>query len=160
MCECILQFMPTMFVSFLFHVDNDATATTTTNVTLDYFRAENESMLSSYSANNECYTFIHDYNYVMLCILLYISIEYRRPELRDVYKYVVPEYAHKWRYLGALLHFKQAELDIIFSNFRNDAEECCRNLLSRWLEKSSNATWHQLFLAIDDLPLLSKQGVS
>ena len=96
----------------------------------------------------------------MLCILLYISIEYKRPELRDVYKYVVPEYAHEWRDLGVLLNFKQPELEIIFRDFRNDSRECCKRLLCRWLQKSSNATWHQLFLAIDDLPPLSKQGVS
>lgn len=149
---------PCLYVFFI-HIDNDTTATTSINVTLDCFRTKNKSMLSSHSASNKWRIFIHGYNFVML-ILLYVSIEYKRPKLRDVYKYVVPQYAHKWRYLGALLHFEQAELDIIFSNFRNDAEECCRNLLSRWLEKSSNATWHQLFLAIDDLPLLSKQGVS
>ena len=83
---------------------------------------------------------------------VHIYVEYRRPTLRDVYKHVVPEYAHKWKCLGALLHFKQAELDIIFNNFRNDAEECCRSLLSRWLEKSPDASWDQLLSAIDDIP--------
>ena len=71
-----------------------------------------------------------------------------------MYKHVVPEYAHKWKYLGALLHFDQAELEIIFSNFRNDSEECCRSLLSRWLQKNPDASWDQLFLAIDDLSQL------
>ena len=79
-------------------------------------------------------------------------IESRRPTLRDVYRYVVPQYAHKWRLLGAELCFDQAELDIIFSNFRNDSEECCRNLLSRWLNKNSDATWDQLLISIDNLP--------
>ena len=69
-----------------------------------------------------------------------------------MYKYVVPEYAHNWRYLGASLHFDYAEMEIIFSDFRNDAKECCRSLLSRWLEKKPDASWDQLFLAIDDLP--------
>ena len=63
-------------------------------------------------------------------------IECKRPTFRDVYNYVVPKCAHKWRFLGVLLHFDQAELDTIFSNFRNDSEDCCRNLLSRWLEKT------------------------
>ena len=65
----------------------------------------------------------------------------------------MPEYADKWRYLGVLLDFRPAELNIIFSNFRNDTEECCRNLLSRWLEKCENATWDHLLRAIDDLSL-------
>ena len=64
---------------------------------------------------------------------------------------MVPKFAHKWRYLGALLHFDQPELDIIFSDFRNDSEECCRRLFSRWLEKTVDASWHQLLLAIDDV---------
>ena len=78
-------------------------------------------------------------------------IECKRPTFRDVYNYVVPKCAHKWRYLGALLHFDQAELATIFSNFRNDSEECCGDLLSRWLEKNPNTTWDQLLSAIDDL---------
>ena len=93
-------------------------------------------------------------------MLLYASVEYKRPEHRDLYKYVVPEYAHEWRDLGVLLNFKQAELEIIFKDFRNDSRECCKTLFCRWLEKSSNATWDQLLLAIDDLPRLSEQGVS
>ena len=76
----------------------------------------------------------------------------KRPTLSDVDGYVVPQYAHKWRQLGAQLSFHQATLDIIFSNFRNDAEECCRNLMSRWLEENSDATWDQLQTAIDNLP--------
>ena len=84
-------------------------------------------------------------------ILLYI-LEFERPELRDVNKCVVPEYAHRWEELGILLHFKQSELAIILSDFRNDAKQCCRNLLSTWLEKNSNASWDQLIRAIDDLP--------
>ena len=71
---------------------------------------------------------------------------------------MVPEYAHKWRHLGLLLHFKQAELEIIFSNFRNDSEECCRSLLSRWLEKYPVVSWDQLLSAIDELPSPSEIG--
>ena len=87
------------------------------------------------------------------------SIEFKRPELRDVYRYVVPEYASKWRCLGALLLFEQAELETIFSNFRHDAEECCRDLLSRWLKKTIDASWDQLLSAIDNLPKFVYQGI-
>ena len=95
----------------------------------------------------------------------YVFIEYERPTLRDLYKFVVPKCAHKWRYLGALLHFDQTELGIIFSNFRNDSEECCRNLLSRWLEKTTGASWNQIFSAIDDVlqpkpPEIAHQGMN
>ena len=81
--------------------------------------------------------------------------EYKRPKHRDVYRYVVPKYAHKWIYLGTQLHFEQAELDIIFSNFPNDSERRCRDLLSRWLQKNADATWADLFSAIDSIPSLT-----
>ena len=84
--------------------------------------------------------------------ILLSCIGWKRPALRDVYKYVVPEYAHNWRYLGASLHFDHAEMEIIFSDFRNDSKECCRYLLSRWLEKNPGAIWDWLLSAIDDLP--------
>ena len=98
--------------------------------------------------------------------ILSISIEYKRPTLRDVYKYVVPKYAHKWRFLGGLLYFDQAELDIIFSDFCNDAKECCGRLLSIWLDKNAHASWNQLISAIDEinqsslicLPEITHQG--
>ena len=93
-------------------------------------------------------------------LYIYYCVEYKRPELRDVYKYVVSEYAHEWRDLGMLLNFKQAELEIIFKDFRNDSRECCKRLFCRWLEKSPDATWDQLHSAIDDLPALSEQGMS
>ena len=79
--------------------------------------------------------------------------------LREVYRYVVPQYAHKWRDLGVLLYFDECELEIIFSNAGNDSEECCRHLLSRWLQKSTDASWNTLLLAIDELPEFSHQGL-
>ena len=103
----------------------------------------------------------------VICYTLSILIEYKRPTLRDVYKYVVPKYAHEWRFLGGLLHFEQAELDIIFSDFRNDSKECFRRLLSIWLDKNSDASWNQLISAIDEihqssliyLPKITNQGM-
>ena len=80
-----------------------------------------------------------------------MSVEYKRPTIRDVYKYVVPKYAHEWRFLGGLLHFDQAELDIIYSDYRNDAKECCRKLLCIWLERDPDASWNQLASAIDEI---------
>ena len=92
--------------------------------------------------------YIHYFTYVRM----HFTTGNERPTLRDVCRHVVPNYAHKWRYLGDQLHFDEAELEIIFSNFRNDSEKCCRDLMSRWLNKDSNATWDQLLTAIDNLP--------
>ena len=83
-------------------------------------------------------------------------IGYKRPTHRDVYKYVVPRYAHKWRFLGTLLRVDEAELEIIHSDCRNDSKECCRRLFSMWLEIFPDALWDHLLSAIDDL---SYQGM-
>ena len=79
------------------------------------------------------------------------SVEYKTPTLHDVYKYVVPKHAHMWEHLGALLHFSQAELDIILANYFYDNKKCCGKLLSMWLQKNCDASWDQLLTAIDDL---------
>ena len=71
---------------------------------------------------------------------------------------MLPKYAHEWRFLGGLLNFDQTELNIIFSDFRNDSKECCGRLLSQWLDKTPDASWNQLLSAIDDLPENVHQG--
>ena len=73
-----------------------------------------------------------------------------------MYKHVVCRYAPKWRFLGTLLRVDEADLDIIHSDCPNDSKECCRRLLSTWLEKFPDALWDQLLSAIDDL---SYQGI-
>ena len=78
-------------------------------------------------------------------------IEYKKPTLRDLCKYVIPKYAHEWQHFGVLLHFEQAELDIMQDNCHHNSKKCCRSLLSTWLEKYPDALWDQLFSAIGDL---------
>ena len=89
-----------------------------------------------------------------------LSVGYKRPIVSDMYKYVVPEYAQNWRYLGTLLGFKHVEMEFIFNDFHNDSEECCRLLLLRWLNKNPDASWDQLFSAINDLPQPSLEGIN
>ena len=79
------------------------------------------------------------------------SIGYKRPTHYDVYKYVVPRYAHKWRFLGKLLKFDEAELMMICSNCYNDSQECFMMLFSIWLREFPDASWDHLLSAIDDL---------
>ena len=105
----------------------------------------------NYVTNMPSYACMHTIATNIYYTYLSISVEYKRPTLCDVYKYVVPKYAHEWRFLGGLLHFDQAELDIIYSDYRHDAKECCRKLLSIWLERSAHASWNQLVVAIDEI---------
>lgn len=71
-------------------------------------------------------------------------------------RYVIPEYAHRWKDLGELLDLDQSELDIVLKDTPSDSKTCCRNMLSKWLQKNSDASWDKLFLAIDKIP--SHQG--
>ena len=88
---------------------------------------------------------------------VYISIGYKRPTSRDLQRYVIPEYAHRWKDLGALLDLDQSELDIVFKDTPTDSKTCCREMLSIWLQKNTDASWDKLLLAIDKLP--SQQGI-
>ena len=70
---------------------------------------------------------------------------------RDLQRYAIPEYAHRWKCLGAQLHLDQSELNVIFSETPTDSKVCCRKMLHKWLEKDTDASWDKLFLAIDKL---------
>ena len=75
---------------------------------------------------------------------------------RDLQRYVIPEYVHRWKCLGTELHLDQSELNVIYSETPTDLNVCCRKMLHKWLEKETDASWDKLFLAIDKLP--SHQG--
>ena len=136
----------TMMFSVFIAVDDEMT---TDKRSLDYFRDRNESM--EWVKVFEFVCMAKNYTYIILYIL-----GHKRPQNRDVYKYVVPDYAYKWRYLGAQLGFKQPILNSIFEDFRNDSNRCCKELLDQWLEKNANASWDKLLLAIDNLPTFPK----
>ena len=73
-----------------------------------------------------------------------------RPFLKDLHDYVVPKVAHRWRDLGVqLLRPDQQEiLGIIRLNYPQDAEECCKCVLKKWLDTTAEATWNQLITAL------------
>ena len=76
--------------------------------------------------------------------------------MRDLSKHVIPSVATRWNELGLeLLDTKhEAELDIIETNFKDDAITCCRKMFSKWLQlQSHRATWDQLVQAIKNIKL-------
>ena len=64
-------------------------------------------------------------------------------------RYVLPLYAAHWQEIGIFLNIQQGQLDVIKSNNPADANGCCRNLFSKWLEHDDNGTWENIFEAID-----------
>ena len=79
---------------------------------------------------------------------------YSRPSMKDLNKHVIPLVATRWYDLGLeLLETKhERELDIIETNYENNATKCCRKMFSKWLEtQSDNASWDQLIQAVKNI---------
>ena len=59
----------------------------------------------------------------------------------------------KWYELGIELLDEDylSQMDAIKSKHANDLNRCCTAMLICWLQEHSNATWHQLVLALREL---------
>ena len=85
-------------------------------------------------------------------IILHIShcyAETAKPELKDLLNYVIPKYAPYWKEIGKCLHFKPETLKIIKCDNLRDTEGMCRVMFTIWLQKNVNASWDELFKALD-----------
>ena len=62
----------------------------------------------------------------------------------------MPEVAHKWKDLGLqLLRSDQTNvLNIIAVDHPHDAMSCCKCVLQKWLDTTTDATWNQLIGAL------------
>ena len=68
---------------------------------------------------------------------------------KNLYNYV-PRFAQKWKDIGIhLLKTKhQNALNVIEVNHIGDAEGCCKEMISKWMETDKNANWDQLIKAL------------
>ena len=85
------------------------------------------------------------------------------PELSELYRDIVPQYAAKWRDLGVQLKIPVNRLDSIAVNHTNHpqySEQCCKAVLQKWMEITPNPRWTVLQKAIDGLSGLSIEGSS
>ena len=73
-----------------------------------------------------------------------------RPLLKDLYDHVVNNVAGKWRDLGVQLLRPDQEkmLDIIAADHPHDAVGCCKCVLNKWLNTTTDATWNELIRAL------------
>ena len=91
-----------------------------------------------------------------MCLYVDPLTRYSRPSMKDLNKHVIPLVATRWYDLGLeLLETKhERELEIVETNYRNDAAMCCRKMFSKWLEtQSDNASWDQLIQAVKNIEL-------
>ena len=73
-----------------------------------------------------------------------------RPSLRELYNHVVINVADKWRDLGVQLMRPGQErmLDIIAADHPHDVVSCCKCVLKKWLDTTTDATWNELIRAL------------
>ena len=72
------------------------------------------------------------------------------PTRKDLQRYITPEYAERWREIGTQLDLTDGALSIIEKNNPRSVEECFNAVLSKWLDKDTNASWKKLFAAINN----------
>ena len=82
-------------------------------------------------------------------IKLLSFIETKRPELRDLCKYVLPLYAAHWQKIGVFLDIKLEQFKLIKFDNLADAKLCCHDMFIKWLQGTDNVTWEKMFGAID-----------
>lgn len=68
-----------------------------------------------------------------------------RPQWKDLYIYVIPQHATKWRKVGAILGLPTGVLDIIANDCNDKAESCCHAMFEKWLDTDHTASWRKLF---------------
>ena len=63
---------------------------------------------------------------------------------------MVNNVAAKWRDLGVQLLRPDQEtmLDIIAANHPHDVVSCCKRVLEKWLDTTTDATWNELIRAL------------
>ena len=73
-----------------------------------------------------------------------------RPLLKDLYDHVVNNVVGKWRDLGVKLLRPDQEkmLDIIAADHHDDVVSCCKCVLKKWLNTTTDATWNELIRAL------------
>ena len=71
------------------------------------------------------------------------------PELCDLYKNIIPQYAAYWEALGAFLGLKDYEIAVISRDYANRSTESCAAMLRKWLQKGDQPTWGKLDDAIN-----------
>ena len=79
-----------------------------------------------------------------------------KPLLKDLYQYVTPQYAAKWRIIGTLLDLTSGALDII-EHDNKKAVACCNDMWKKWLQVDITASWEKLFTVIESPAVSSGQ---
>ena len=75
----------------------------------------------------------------------------KKPEKMYIQRLVVKTYARYWKQIGRQLGIDSAVLDSIEvenATHQKTSHSCCTNMMNKWLEKETSATWEKLLDAI------------
>ena len=81
--------------------------------------------------------------------LLYYPIVNTTPLLKDLQRYITPQYATRWKVIGTQLGLPTEKLNIIERDHMFRAEPCCNAMLEKWLKVDTTASWSKLFTVIE-----------
>ena len=90
---------------------------------------------------------------------MYSLVVNSQPKLKDLYNLITPEYAAHWKVIGTLLSIRKGILVGIERNFPNNVSWCCNELLEKWLERDTNASWKKIIQVIDS-PAVTALGTA
>jgi len=90
-----------------------------------------------------------------LCIILVSTVLNSRPQLKDLYTVITPNYAAHWKLIGILLEIPKGQLDAIESGFPTNSVWCCNEMLGLWLRINATVTWRDGIAAIDSPAVVS-----
>lgn len=95
--------------------------------------------------------YIH--NYLSYTYIILINLHFTFLETIPIELYLnslfIKSYATQWRDIGLVLGMNDTVLDVIATDHPNSVWDCCKVMLSRWLQKDAAASWEQLFCAVD-----------
>ena len=75
------------------------------------------------------------------------------PLLKDLYQHITPQYAADWKAIGTLLGLSNGELQAIEAGYPTNVQWCCNQMLKKWLEMDTTASWHKLFAVLESLAM-------
>ena len=71
------------------------------------------------------------------------------PLLKDLYQHITPHYAADWEVIGTLLGLPSGELKAIEAGWPTNIKWCCNQMLKKWLETDTTASWEELLTIIE-----------
>ena len=82
------------------------------------------------------------------------------PLLKDLYQDITPQYAADWKVIGTLLGLPSGELNAIEAGYPTNIKWCCNQMLEKWLEMDTTASWEKLHAAIESPAVTRTQSCS